>query len=232
MTLSADLAAEAKAILSGKWTEQTTTGVPAPADLLLNSNHAKQLESATVLYADLDGSTQMVDGYKWWFAADIYKIYLRSAARIIREEGGTITAYDGDRVMAVFVGTTKNTSAVRAALKINWAVEEILRPLIKSTYPNDTFLLKHVIGIDTSSLYAARVGVKGDNDIVWIGRAANYAAKLCTLSEAPLWITKAVHDVIMDEVKLANGTPMWESRLWTSMNKMEIYRSSYRWKLS
>lgn len=232
MTLSADLAAEAKAILSGKWTEQTTTGVPAPADLLLNSNHAKQLESATVLYADLDGSTQMVDGYKWWFAADIYKIYLRSAARIIREEGGTITAYDGDRVMAVFVGDYKNTSAVKAALKINWAVEEILRPLIKNTYPNDNFLLKHVIGIDTSSLYAARVGVKGDNDIVWIGRAANYAAKLCTRSEAPLWITKAVHSKIRDDVKFSNGVAMWSPSPWASMNNMETFCSTYRWSLS
>jgi len=32
----------------------------------------------------------------------------------------------------------------------------------------------------------ARVGVREDNDIVWIGRAANYAAKLCALSEKPI----------------------------------------------
>jgi len=231
MGIKDDLAAEAKATLSAVWKEESATSVPTPEDLLLNSNHAKSLESATVLYADLDGSTNMVDNYKWSFSAEIYKIYLRSASQIIKSEGGTITAYDGDRVMAVFVGDSKNTSAVRAALRINYAVEEILRPAIKAQYPNDSFVLKHVIGIDSSDLRAARIGVRGDNDIVWVGRAANYAAKLCNLSEQPLWITKKVHDFIHDEVKLSNGYPMWEKRLWTQMNNMEVYCSTYRMSL-
>ena len=169
----------------------------------------------------------MVDNYKWHFSAEIYKIYLRSAAQIIKSEGGYITAYDGDRIMAIFTGSSKNTSAVTAALKINYAVEEILRPAIKKQYPENTFILKHTIGIDTSALRASRIGVKGDNDIVWIGKAANYAAKLCTLSEATIWITKSVHDVIKSEVKLHKGASMWTKKLWTTMNNMEIYQSNY-----
>lgn len=231
MGLKADLTTEAKGILSGAWKEEVTSKVPAPEDLLLNTNHAKFLESATVLYADLDGSTNMVDGYKWWFAAQVYKIYLRSAAQIIRSEGGTITAYDGDRIMAIFIGDTKNTTAVRTALKINYAVEQILRPAIKSQYPSTEFTLKHVIGIDTSELRAARIGVKGDSDIVWVGRAANYAAKLCSESARPLWITKAVHDMVLDSVKICNGTSMWESFKWTSMNNIDVYGSTYIWTL-
>lgn len=231
MGLKADLTAEAKTILTGVWQEEVSTKVPVPEDLRLNMNHAKHLESATVLYADLDGSTDMVDGFKWWFAAEIYKAYLRSAAQIIRSEGGTITAYDGDRIMAIFVGDSKNTTAVRTALKINYAVEEILRPAIKSKYPTADFTLKHVIGIDTSELRAARVGVKGDNDIVWVGRAANYAAKLCSESGRPLWITKAVYDNINESVKTSNGSPMWESFKWTTMNNIDVYGSTYRWVL-
>ncbi len=227
MGLKDDLISQASDSLKSTWKEEITEIVPDPEDLALNSNHAKHLESATVLYADLNGSTNMVDNYKWYFSAAIYKIYLRSAAQIIRSEGGFITAYDGDRIMAIFTGKLKNTSAVKAALKINYAVENILRPAIKKQYPNSSFLLKHVVGIDTSSLRAVRIGVKADNDIVWIGRAANYAAKLCTLSEAPIWITKSVHDVILPEVKLHNGTSMWQKKLWTSMNNMEIYQSNY-----
>lgn len=130
------------------------------------------------------------------------------------------------------MGGIKNTSAVRAALKINFAVEAILRPAIKNKYTDTGFTLKHVIGIDTSDLRVARIGVKGDNDIVWVGRSANYAAKLCALSEKPLWITKAVYDVMNDEVKFVNGSPMWEKKLWTPMNKMEIYCSTYRWAIN
>ena len=58
----------------------------------------------TVLYADLDSSTNLVDEYKPQFAAEMYKTYLHCAAKIIRSEGGTITSYDWDRIMAVYVG--------------------------------------------------------------------------------------------------------------------------------
>lgn len=231
MGLKEDLTAEVKKTLAERWEAQTASNVPDPGDLRLNANHAKDLESATVLYADLDGSTSMVDKCSSAFSAEIYKSYLRCAAEIIRSEGGVISAYDGDRVMGVYIGDTKNTSAVRTALKINWAVEEIIRPAIKNQYPDKDFLLKHVVGVDTSKLRVARIGVKGDNDLVWVGRAANYAAKLCSLSEKPLWITKAVYDVMQKDVKFLNSNPMWEARTWTPMNKMQIYCSTYRWSL-
>jgi class 3 adenylate cyclase len=60
--------------------------------------------SATVLYADLADSTKLVDGHTKQFSAEIYKTFLHCAAKIIRSEDGVITAYDGDRVMAVFIG--------------------------------------------------------------------------------------------------------------------------------
>ena len=136
--------------------------------------------------------------------------------------------------MAVFTGDSKNTSAVRCALKINYAVCEIIRPALKAQYSNKNFTLKHVIGIDTSQLRTARIGVRGDNDLVWIGRAANYAAKLTAISEVnkSTWITKAVYDRLRDEVKISNGSPMWEARIWTSMNNMPIYCSTYWWKIA
>ena len=197
-----DLSAEVKKTFSDAWEEQSTIAVPAAEDLRLNANHAKNLELATVLYADLDGSTPMVDRYNWHFSAEVYKTYLRCAGAVIRSEKGVITAYDGDRIMAVFTGDYKNTQAVRAALKINYAVHKIIRPAITAEYADSTFVLNHVIGIDSTQLRAARIGVKGDSDLVWIGRAANYAAKLTTLSEKPIWITKAVYDSINAEVKV------------------------------
>jgi class 3 adenylate cyclase len=225
--LKDDLTAEVKKTFADEWQVQATTSVPNPEDLLLNSNHAKDLEAATVLYADLDGSTNMVDGFQWWFAAQVYKTYLRCAAELIRSEGGTVTAYDGDRVMAVFTGATKNTTAVRTAMMINCAVVDIIRPAIKAKHPTTDFTLNHVVGVDTSQLRTARIGVRGDNDLVWIGRAANYAAKLTNESEKPLWITKAVYERLQDSVKLHNGQEMWEKRIWSSMNSMEVYCSTY-----
>lgn len=73
MGLKDDLTAEVKATFSAQWEVQTTTTVPAPEDLRLNANHAKDLETATVLYADMDGSTNMVDNFDWTFSAEVYK---------------------------------------------------------------------------------------------------------------------------------------------------------------
>lgn len=230
MGLKDDLSAEVKSTFAQAWDVQKTERVPAPEDLRLNANHAKDLEKATVLYADLDGSTSMVDNYNWEFSAEIYKTFLRCASQIIRSEGGAITAYDGDRVMAIFTGGTKNTDAVRCALKINYAVSEIIQPAINAQYTTD-FKLSHVVGIDTSQLRTSRIGVRGDNDLVWIGRAANYAAKLTNESGKPTWITKTVYDSMKDEVKFHNGQDMWQKAYWTSMNNMEVFSSTYWWRI-
>lgn len=231
MGLRDALTQEVKSTFSQQWQVEDARAVPAPQDLRLNSNHAKNLDTATVLYADLDGSTNMVDNYDWRFAAEVYKTFLRCAGQIIRSEAGAITSYDGDRIMAIFAGDSKNTSAVRCALKINYAVEKIIRPALSSQYPNSNFVLKHVVGVDTARLRASRIGVKGDNDLVWIGRAPNYAAKLTALSGKPTWITNAIYDNIHDSVKFHNGALMWEKRLWTQMSNMEVYCSTYHWSI-
>jgi class 3 adenylate cyclase len=232
MGLKEDLTAQVNATFKDQWESQETDRVPAPEDLRLNANHAKDLEMATVLYADLNGSTNMVDHYKWTFAAEVYKSFLRCAGQVIRSEGGVITAYDGDRIMAVFTGNAKNSSAVRAALKVNYAVKQIVQPALNAQYPNDNFTVGHIVGIDTSRMRTARIGVHGDNDLVWIGRAANYAAKLTSVAGFPTWITKSVYDMLNDESKYSNGVDMWQPRTWTSMNNMQVYGSAYWWALS
>jgi class 3 adenylate cyclase len=227
MALADDLASEVKATFKSPWAEEDATVVPSPESLRLNSNHAKHLAAATVLYADLDGSTNMVDTLKWQPAAEVYKAYLRCASMIIKSEGGAITAYDGDRVMAVFTGDSKNTHAVRTAMKINRAVTEIIRPAYAAQYAQSNFTVKHVVGIDTSSLRAARIGVRGDNDIVWVGQAANHAAKLCSLSGHPIWITAAVHDIMHESVKNANKASMWKKYVWNNFNNSTIYGTNF-----
>jgi class 3 adenylate cyclase len=184
---------------------------------------------ATIMYADMNGSTAMVDNLTPTRAAEVYKVYLSCAARIIKADGGVITAYDGDRIMAVFIGKSKNTSAARAALKINWAVENIVNPGLKKQYGADTFQMGHVIGIDTSNILVSRIGVRNDNDLVWVGRAANYAAKLSAINDNfNIWITDDVFTMLHDSSKYSVNPPaqlMWEARLWTPMSNMRIHGS-------
>ncbi|PWJ89537.1 class 3 adenylate cyclase [Mesorhizobium loti] len=230
MALKEDLQAEVQQIFHEQWKVRAGSTVPSEDSITLG-NDAVDID-ATVLYADISDSTKLVDTYKHHFSAEIYRAFLRVAARIIRSEGGTITAYDGDRIMAVFVGQYKNTIAVRTALKINWATKNIVQPGLKAEYPNSPFVLQHTVGIDTSPLRVVQAGIRGSRDLVWIGRAANWAAKLCALDDAhATWVTKAVYDVLADEAKYG-GDPrrdMWEARTWTAMNATPIYRSSWWW---
>lgn len=229
MALRDELSEAVDEIFRTTWDVRDGRDVPDSEDLALG-NEAVRLEEAVVLYADMSGSTSLVEGYKWHFAAEIYKTFLHCAARIIRSEGGEITAYDGDRIMAVYIGDYKNTSAARTALKINYCRVEIINPLLAKRYPSVQYQLKHVVGIDRSELHAARTGVRGANDLVWVGRAANYAAKLSDLSsDYPSRITKDVYDKLPDELKFTNGRSMWEAATWTNMNNFPIYRSTWRW---
>lgn len=109
MSLGDDLAKAVEAVFRKQWTTRKGQKVPESEELRLD-NDAVTLEG-TVLYADLDASTNLVDSYKPTFAAEIYKTYLHCAAKIIRSENGVITSYDGDRIMAVYIGKSKNTSA-------------------------------------------------------------------------------------------------------------------------
>ena len=230
MSSSKDFTKSVRKIFRETWTPRKGRKVPEPKDLGLGNN-AVELDG-TVLYADLDDSTNLVDSYPPKFAAKIYKAYLSCAAKIIRSEDGVITSYDGDRIMAVYIGDEKDTRAARSALKINYTVTEIINPILKKCHPKTKYRVKQVVGIDTSKLFVARTGIRKSNDLVWIGRAANYAAKLCLgSSRHPSRLTKAVYNKLDDSVKYvddAKRTPMWKKATWDNRT---IYRSACTWPI-
>lgn len=231
MSLKDELSVFCKEVFSSQWDTTEGRAVPNEDSKLTLKNTAITIDG-TVLYADLDGSTSMVDSYKNWFSAEIYKTYLYCCARIIAAQDGVVTAYDGDRVMAVFTGDYKNTNAVKAALKIKWAVDNIIMPKKREKYAENTFEIKHVTGIDVCSLFVAKTGARGANDLVWVGRAANYAAKLTSLPPSYTYITKNVYADMDNEVKSSQGKAMWERVKWNSFNNDDIYRSNWGWVIS
>ena len=230
MSLGDDLNSEVRKILRERWKTRQGRVVPDPEDLGLGND--AMLLDGTVLYADLNGSTNLVDTMKPEFAAEVYKCFLTCAARIIRAEGGEITGYDGDRIMAVYIGDSKNSDAARTALKINYAVTKIINPAISDQYPLTSYTVRHVVGIDTSNLFVARIGVRGDNDLVWVGRAANYAAKLSDRSGAPSQITADVYNVLNKSAKYGrDDRHMWIQDSAPELGHKAIYTSTWWWSI-
>jgi class 3 adenylate cyclase len=225
-----EILAEVKAIFKIKWQKREGRKVPE-AEAVKLGNDAVTLDG-TVLYADMAESTALVNKFKDWFAAEVYKAYLLGACRVIRNNGGEITAFDGDRVMAVFMGQYKNTSAAKTALQINHIVSEI-NAAIKTAYPNTAYSLRQKVGIDTGRLFVAKTGIRNSNDLVWVGRAANYAAKLSALgdNDYPSHITEGVFKKLSDKAKYGGSPkePMWEKRIWTATG-LTVYRSNWWWQ--
>ena len=230
MAFRDDLNAEVNKIFQERWTTRAGRVVPEPDNLKLGNDAVKL--HGTVLYADLDESTALVNNKTAMFAAEIYKTYLVCAARIIRNEGGAITGYDGDRIMAVFIGEGRNSVAARAGLKINYAVLKIINPAIKSVYKDTTYQVKHQVGIDSSELFVARTGIRGANDLVWVGRAANYAAKLSARSGPATQITADVYKKLNEKTKIgSNGQDMWQPGWAREIGNSRIYTSTWIWSV-
>ncbi|MDT0276268.1 adenylate/guanylate cyclase domain-containing protein [Blastococcus goldschmidtiae] len=176
MTLKDDVTKGVNDVLAASWKTENATVVPETEDVAL-ANGAKLLD-ATYLYADMADSTGLAQGYDSPAVAQVMRAYLNAATRILNAQGGKIRSFDGDRVMAIFIGNAKNTDAATAGLKLNRVLDEIINPALKKKWPSFKWVMTHGVGIDTGQAMIVRGGVRGHNDLVSIGRAPNIAAKL------------------------------------------------------
>jgi class 3 adenylate cyclase len=230
MTLKDELQVYVANVFAEQWVKREGQKVPEAQDLALANEGV--LLSAAVLYADLAESTAMVAQNKGPFAAEVYKSYLYCAAKVIRAQGGAVTAYDGDRVMGVFIGDNKATGAGKAALNIAWSLKNVIQPALDRQYPNSGFVVQQKVGVDVSSLLVARTGIRGTNDLVWVGTAANNAAKMAALGLGyTSYITSLRYESLNREAKYgAAGEPMWTD-LGSSALGYQIYGSNWTWSL-
>jgi uridylate cyclase len=235
MAFKDDLESEVDGILSQPWDIRDGMVVPENDDVALAGGAVKL--DATLLYADLVDSTQLAI-YDRRVAARVFKSFLACCSKIIRYRGGDIRSFDGDRVMGVFVGGLKNTSATKSALNIHYAFVKLIKPKLEAKYEvfrNGTYRLGHCVGIDRSEVLVVRAGIRNNNDLVWVGRAPNVAAKLSAIRDDPYksWITADVFDYMLDEVKTSSdGRSIWERRINVPavQDGGVAYRSNWYWQ--
>jgi len=233
MSLADDLSTEIGSILGQAWDVRDGQVVPTTDGVILAGGAVKL--DATFLYADLADSTALAILDRR-LAARVFKAFLAACTKVIKARGGEVRSFDGDRVMGVFVGSRKNTSGAKAALNIHHVCEKILRPKLEARYEscrNGAYKLEWCTGVDTSEVLCVRAGLRNSNDLVWVGRAPNVAAKLSSIRSTPYrsWISGAVFDVMNEEAKIStSGQNMWEQRINVPAVPDGIaYRSSWTW---
>jgi adenylate cyclase len=233
MGISDDVKAGVDGVLNPAWSKRNGNVVPATEDIVLRDG-AVNID-ATYLYADLAKSSVLGQKINNEVAAKIIRSYLNAATRILKNYGGEIRSFDGDRVLAIFIGDSKNTKAARSALALNWAVQEVLRPKFEARWSNlsNTWTANHGVGIDTGEAMLVRGGVRNHNDLISIGAAPNVAAKLSELRATPdIYITKAVYDKIEAGKKTSkSGQSMWSryGKVEVGSNSYIVYGSAWRW---
>ncbi len=235
MTISFEVSYAVTSLMSETWNINNGVVVPETEDVVLKNGG--KLVDATYLYADLADSSGLAQLMLKETTAKIIRAYINSAVRICRHYNGAIRSFDGDRVMAIFIGGRKNNDAVRAALGISWAVSKVIAPAISETW-NDvdkSWTLNHGVGIDTGEALIVRGGVRDNNDLISVGRSPNVAAKLSEIRSPnqSIHITQEVYAYLDEENRLAGDgrTSMWTKRGFMSVggSSVTVFGSSYYW---
>lgn len=234
MALAEKLESDISAVFNATWNARDGQVIPATEDVAL-SNGAVKLE-AVVLYADLFHSTELAKKFQRSVTAKVVRAYLSSMTQLVKSNGGEVRSFDGDRVMGIFIGDGKNSAAAKCALQMKYIVRDVLRPKAEAKFPSlakEGFKIEHCVGIAQSDVFIVRGGVRGSNDLVFIGSAPNIAAKLSELRNPPYnsYIAWQVYEKLNEASKFGGGKNMWERReinldgeTWT------CYRSSWHWK--
>ncbi|MFI8370938.1 adenylate/guanylate cyclase domain-containing protein [Streptomyces sp. NPDC085466] len=237
MALGDDIRSDLDKMVGNPWSIRNGNVVPGTDDVGLYNNDAVKLD-AVYLYADLLGSTKLARNFTPQTAGKVIRASLRTASTIIKKTGGEIRSYDGDRVMGIFIGDSKNSNAAEAALKIKYAMKDLVQPALYrnlATLQTAGFQPRMCVGIASGEAFITRAGVRGSSDLVSIGRAPNVAAKLSDIREDAIYgtyITEAVYNKLNKKWKFSNGINMWSAiSREVGGEKMTIYRSSYWWSV-
>jgi adenylate cyclase len=221
------------AVLNQTWDVRNGILVPETAKVKLTGGAVRLY--GTFLYADLANSTELALGQDARVAAKVCRAFMAVTTRLIRERGGDIRSFDGDRVMAIFLGADAEVQAVYCAMEINHVMAEVLRPRFEKKYPRLVqHGIHHGVGIDASQVLAVRGGIRRYSDLVWIGRAPNVAAKLSSVREGEYttFITDAVYKALDEDTRFFVGTskrqPMWQERNWKNGPLETYYRSAWQ----
>jgi class 3 adenylate cyclase len=168
MALKDDLTNAVDGILGTAFDERDGQKIPTSDDIAL-SDGAVKLDAA-FLYADLAGSGVIAKVCPWDTTAKIIRAYLDCSVRIIRAQGGEIRSFDGDRMMGVFIGDRKRTNSVKAALKIQWATENLIQKKANARFNsvknNDVKIRQAVSGVFSpheGAAVARRSAMQGDH---------------------------------------------------------------------
>lgn len=133
-----------------------------------------------VLFADLVDSTKTIESLQLKQASRWLLHFLIESTRIIKESGGEVEKYSGDRVLGLF-GTNggKPEDIVQFTIDCALAIRCVVKKNLNTFYYSKKLPEAQVkIGIDYGLVQINKVGIRGDSELSAVGSAVNIASKL------------------------------------------------------
>ncbi|QSO49185.1 adenylate/guanylate cyclase domain-containing protein [Alicyclobacillus mengziensis] len=137
---------------------------------------------ATILFIDLRGSTKLSQELSLDDQMKILYTYLTVATQVAKASGAYIEKYTGDGIMGIFgqsdiMPTAQDT--VRNALETSKGIIQAVYNVVNPVFREQGLPEIHcAAGLDCGQILISRIGIRGENDLVAIGEAANMASKI------------------------------------------------------
>lgn len=215
MSLIDDLKRKISAYATEPYTTIETTIVPSTDYSKLTFGNKGLTCDFAFLYVDIRSSSKLHEKYGYTKAAKIYQSFHEINVSIINSNFGSVRAFDGDRILGVFAGSSKNGNAVISAMKIQWAIRNLLNPILGTE-------IKCGAGIDYGKTLVTKIGKGKDNnnnDLIWIGKASNHASHLANEANNSIIISTDSHSILHKERKISNdGRDYWIPKKITLKN--------------
>ena len=141
----------------------------APGGVALGGERA----SATILFADIDGFTELAERLDAERVVEILNAFFTAAVQIVFEHDGLLDKFYGDGLMVVFGPPRVREDDAARALAVARDLHAAATKITTSGSP-----LKLAIGIATGDVVAGHIGSPRRMDYTVIGDAANLASRL------------------------------------------------------
>jgi adenylate cyclase len=159
---------------------------------------------ATMLFCDIRGYTAFAERHDPEAVVEVLNLYFQQQADIVAKQHGDVDKFVGDQIVAVFQDQEMERNAVRCALEIQSATDELGRQ-----HPD--WDLEVGIGISTGEVIMGAMGSKNRMDFTVVGDNVNLAARLCAhAAPGQTLLTQSTYQAIADcpEFTAAPLTPI------------------------
>lgn len=221
-------------MLTESYSKVETSNIPKKHHLTFG-NTVKIIKHTKILYIDMRKSREILSNATDFWSVKIHKSFLKAITHCIERRDGHLRSFNGDGVLAFFVGDYAASRAVRTAMDIKGFVLEINK--ILEDYDKDP--IDFGVGIAQGKVMVAKSGKAGDDqtkqDLIWIGTPVYVAVELADIGCSPknIWITKLIRTEIEKENNLDvvyhEGESMWTkyTKKLKSVGDYDVRATSY-----